>query len=131
MAMYCKNCGARTDIRKANCPVCRADQRKRRFAFFSLIVLSLVCVTLVGLTWGHWLRHAPDGSADLTEPAAMTAAATTTTLPPGEDTVYVTASGTKYHRDGCSHLSDTKEAIALSEALRMGYTPCADCYGDE
>ena len=130
MAVYCKNCGARTDIRKAKCPVCCADQRKRRAAFFLLPAGLLVCAAVIGLVWANWLHDAKTQSAALTEPAAYTAQAVLTAAPPDVDTVYITIAGTKYHRDGCSHLSDTRQAISLSEALRLGYEPCADCFGE-
>lgn len=40
--------------------------------------------------------------------------------------VYVTNSGTKYHRSGCSYLK-SKRSISLSEAKRLGYTACSRC----
>jgi len=41
--------------------------------------------------------------------------------------VYITDTGTKYHRDRCRYLSESKVAIKLSEAIRRGYTPCSVC----
>ena len=42
-------------------------------------------------------------------------------------TVYITATGNKYHNDGCRHLKSSKIAISLSEAIAQGYTACAVC----
>lgn len=42
-------------------------------------------------------------------------------------TVYRTRTGTKYHREGCRHLSKSKIPISLQQAQTMGYTPCAVC----
>ncbi len=42
-------------------------------------------------------------------------------------TVYVTASGGKYHLDGCRYLNDSKSPLRLEDALRAGYTPCGVC----
>lgn len=42
-------------------------------------------------------------------------------------TVYVTKTGQKYHRDGCSSLSKSKIPMILSEAVSKGYTPCQSC----
>ena len=42
-------------------------------------------------------------------------------------TVYVTNSGTKYHRDGCSSVRRSKIAVALTDALDSGYAPCGIC----
>ena len=128
MAVYCKNCGAKTDLRKANCPVCGADQRKRRFSFFAATAALLLCAAVLCAVWIGWLRDDPSSGA-LTEPAAYTAQAPTA-APADDDTVYITAAGTKYHRDGCPHLSDTRQTISLAEALRLGYEPCADCFGE-
>lgn len=42
-------------------------------------------------------------------------------------TVYITNSGAKYHRESCRYLSKSKIAIDLQEAIRKGYTPCSVC----
>lgn len=44
----------------------------------------------------------------------------------GDDTVYVTPSGKKYHRAGCRLLSDNKTALSLSQA-RLEHEPCRLC----
>ncbi|MHB9144734.1 MAG: hypothetical protein ACYC5Y_05285 [Symbiobacteriia bacterium] len=41
--------------------------------------------------------------------------------------VYVTATGHKYHRDGCRYLSRSKFAITLEDAKADGYGPCSVC----
>lgn len=41
-------------------------------------------------------------------------------------TVYITKTGSKYHRDGCRYLSRSKIAISLSDAKKR-YTPCSVC----
>ncbi len=41
-------------------------------------------------------------------------------------TVYVTNTGSKYHRDGCQYLSQSKIAISLSDAV-LRYDPCSVC----
>jgi Predicted hydrolase (metallo-beta-lactamase superfamily) len=45
----------------------------------------------------------------------------------GSDIVYITKTGSKYHRDGCSSLSKSKIPIAREEAIAKGYTPCEKC----
>lgn len=42
-------------------------------------------------------------------------------------TVYVTRTGSKYHRLGCSYLKSCIP-ISLSKAIQQGYTPCSKCY---
>lgn len=42
-------------------------------------------------------------------------------------TVYITESGTKYHRDGCQYLKKNKIAISLSDLDRNKYSPCSRC----
>ena len=44
-----------------------------------------------------------------------------------EQVVYVTKSGTKYHRGSCSHLSKSKIAKSLAEAKAQNYEPCKTC----
>ena len=40
--------------------------------------------------------------------------------------VYITRTGTKYHRDGCRYLKSSKIPIALTDAKRQ-YSPCSVC----
>ena len=41
--------------------------------------------------------------------------------------VFVTKTGTKYHRSDCSSLSKSKIPLNLTQALARGYTPCTRC----
>ncbi len=64
--------------------------------------------------WGeetHTVESPSDGSAPAYDPI-----------------VYITDTGTKYHRDGCRYLSESKIAIRLSEAIIRGYEPCSVCW---
>lgn len=45
-----------------------------------------------------------------------------------EQTVYITNTGEKYHRDGCRHLKKSKIPISLSDAQARGYTACKNCF---
>lgn len=44
-------------------------------------------------------------------------------------TVYITNTGSKYHRAGCRHLKDSQIAIDINDAIDQGYTACKDCGG--
>lgn len=46
----------------------------------------------------------------------------------GSTTVYITDTGSKYHRAGCRYLSQSSHSISLSNAKQMGYTACSVCY---
>jgi hypothetical protein len=46
---------------------------------------------------------------------------------PVEQTVYVTRTGSKFHRGTCGYLRQSKIAMTRSEALANGYTPCKVC----
>lgn len=43
------------------------------------------------------------------------------------EVVYITASGTKYHKNGCSYLSKSMVSISLEKAISGGYSPCSRC----
>lgn len=43
-------------------------------------------------------------------------------------TVYITNTGSKYHRSGCQYLRKSKIAISKSNAQSQGYTPCSRCH---
>ncbi len=44
----------------------------------------------------------------------------------GNETVYITKTGAKYHRDGCRFLSKSKIPLKLKDAV-LRHTPCAVC----
>ena len=41
--------------------------------------------------------------------------------------VYITKSGTKYHREDCQYLSKSSIETTLEEAQSKGYAPCSKC----
>ena len=43
------------------------------------------------------------------------------------ETVYITRTGKRYHRDGCRYLSQNKIKTTVREAQANGYTPCKVC----
>ena len=64
------------------------------------------------------VANAVPSSASNTQPPSDSAA---------NESVYVTVSGTKYHRADCSYLRSTKIVMPLEEALQAGYEPCSRC----
>lgn len=46
---------------------------------------------------------------------------------PKEDTVYITRTGSKYHRATCRYLAKSKIKISKKEAVKGGYTACSVC----
>jgi len=46
---------------------------------------------------------------------------------PIPDLVYITKTGTKYHRQGCQYLWGSSGAIERSEAIKLDYTACSVC----
>ena len=47
----------------------------------------------------------------------------------GNDVVYITNTGKKYHAANCSSLRKSMHAITLANAKASGYTPCSKCLG--
>lgn len=41
--------------------------------------------------------------------------------------VYITDTGTKYHRHGCSYLKSSSHKITIEKAKSSGKTPCSKC----
>jgi len=44
-----------------------------------------------------------------------------------QDIVYITATGDKYHLDGCRYLKDSAIPTTIEKAIARGYTPCSVC----
>lgn len=49
--------------------------------------------------------------------------------PDYQRTVYITATGARYHSGGCRDLQGGGSPMAVGEAQRQGYTPCGHCGG--
>ena len=45
----------------------------------------------------------------------------------GSDIVYITRTGTKFHRAGCRYLRHSAIPIRRSDAIAQGYEPCSVC----
>lgn len=45
-----------------------------------------------------------------------------------EQVYYVTASGKKYHKSGCSYLNKTRIEVTPAEITAGGYTACSRCF---
>ena len=44
-----------------------------------------------------------------------------------QDIVYITATGEKYHSEGCRYLKESAIPTTKSKAIAQGYTPCKVC----
>jgi competence protein ComEC len=76
------------------------------------ILLSLVALLLL---------LAPGATLPAQQPAPQQQAQTK------EQTVYVTRTGKRYHRDGCRYLSQSRIPVSLKDAKAKGYTACMVC----
>lgn len=48
-----------------------------------------------------------------------------------DKTVYITKSGTKYHKQNCYYIKDSNTAsLTVEQAEQQGYSPCAVCFND-
>jgi hypothetical protein len=77
---------------------------------------------------------APTASPTATPEATVTETATATpspsateTPPPAGGSVYITNTGTKYHRWGCRYLSASASEVTCSYATSHGYSACSVC----
>ena len=51
----------------------------------------------------------------------------TTISNPNQITVYITDTGTKYHKSDCKYLKKSSTSISLQEAISQNYKPCSKC----
>jgi micrococcal nuclease len=61
------------------------------------------------------------------QPASPTVKTETQTEDESKITVYITKTGSKYHRASCSYLRKSMIPISLKDAKARGYTPCSRC----
>ena len=106
--------------------------------FCTLLICAVAALSLSFSSEGPEMITA-DGarqrSALVTEPSdsAVTVDAQCTTAESVDtesvyDIVFVTKTGTKYHRAGCSYLKSSANEITLEEAEGQGYGPCSRCF---
>ena len=87
--------------------------------------VAVVCAGIVSLGLYLGLRdRGPESSP--TAPSVQQQESSSQTDDTDEITVYVTRTGTKYHRAGCRYLSKSKIPMPLSRARRR-YSPCSVC----
>jgi len=92
--------------------------------FILLLLLLCACVPEVVQSGG---RVVHDGAQpDMPEVSAQPDPDIT-----GDDIVYVTQSGSKYHKEDCSFLKKSKIPVTLEQAEREGKTPCSRCFPDD
>lgn len=123
-----------------------AASEKKESSTKDLLAVVAVLALLCGFVW--WQNNPPHTSIRSTKTAAAvseyseaastkatprptarpTATPKPTAAPVNEDsyTVYITRTGSKYHRSGCSYLK-SKIAIEKKDAIAAGYTPCSRC----
>jgi micrococcal nuclease len=82
-------------------------------------------VTITGTTTTPAVVYDVPGAAVLNAPTPTPTCAPSNSS--AESMVYVTSKGTKYHRAGCSYLSNSAFAEPLSRARANGFTPCSKC----
>ncbi len=76
------------------------------------------------------IRHQKEKQRKAEEEAAAQSAAVSETAETNADTeqtVYITSTGSKYHRAGCQYLRQSQQAISKADAAASGYTPCSVC----
>lgn len=67
-------------------------------------------------------------SSNDTTPANSSTSGSSSPSQPQSMTVYITKTGSKYHRSGCQYLSKSKISISLDDAKSRGYTACSRCW---
>jgi competence protein ComEC len=78
----------------------------------------------------HFSIAPPAAPSPVPSPTPITVPTPTPTSVPtqsSDPTVYVTNTGTKYHRLGCQYLIHSSIPTTLSWACSHGYTPCSVC----
>jgi competence protein ComEC len=72
-------------------------------------------------------ENAPPETNNTTSTITQDDSSSTADSSDDETIVYITDTGTKYHRENCRSLKKSKYAITLKEAKEKGYTACGIC----
>ena len=90
--------------------------RKRKL-LIAILLTSIVLALVVGC--GH---HSAEQTSETPQVHQGQ-----TSAEPAQDSVHITRTGAKYHREGCRYLSRSDIPIARKDAIAQGYTPCSVC----
>lgn len=114
-------------------------QPRRKLDFAFLLILLVVLITAATIvvrelpkqnspaeTTQNFFAQLRDKQPETTARFDLQAA---TPSPEQSETVYITRSGERYHKQNCYHIKNrTVTAISLSDAVEDGYTACKSCY---
>jgi hypothetical protein len=81
------------------------------------LVVGLICVVALSLISHHHSALLATTRQAQTPPPA----------PPKTIYVFVTKTGTKYHRGSCQHLAKSSIKLSLTDAQSRGYEACKTC----
>ena len=70
--------------------------------------------------------HAPPAASAGT--AVSKAAPAAQSAPTARETIFVTRTGKKFHREGCRYLAKSKIPISRQDVAARGYSPCSVCF---
>jgi hypothetical protein len=98
---------------------------KTRFAVIASCFLLATLCTVQGITQSTGNISSPRTQAEA--PPATPKVQTQAPAATQDITVYVTHTGSKYHRAGCRSLAKSSIPISLKEAAAKGYSPCSIC----
>lgn len=102
----------------------------RRFRTFILIAFACLLLLAVGTVAASASHHttSSDQKAKLSAPVAhVVQLGAAMSAKKGTTYVYITKTGTKYHRSGCRYLAHSKIKKTLKWAKSHGYDPCKVC----
>ena len=97
-------------------------KRKKAWIICLAVVVLLVC----GLGFGA-VKYRSDVSAAWQEGDDLGYDAGTSENRRIQDPVYITSSGTRYHKSWCPYLENSKIPLSRDEAEEDGYSPCSRC----
>jgi hypothetical protein len=93
---------------------------KKAFVFVLLLILLLLC---------SCTSKADEYGGGIVLYGDMPSPTNLSSCYANEDIVYVTKSGKKYHKEGCSYLKSSKIMMSLEQAVMEGKEPCSKCFG--
>ncbi len=107
---------------------------KRKIILFTSFTIAACVLFVSGTLLGAFVIN--NKTSEITPVVTDTETTTelvslTTQAQPTDNTVYITKSGTKYHKENCYYIKNSKTvALTVEQAEQQDYSPCAVCIGD-